>query len=816
MYQYGFDEPAHNFQDDNLGRGGVGNDHVNAEAQDGSGTNNANFSTPNDGASGRMQMYLFNLNGVNPNRDGDVDNGIIVHEYGHGISIRLTGGGATVCLSGAEQMGEGWSDYYALMFTTNWATASVNDGFNIPRHMGAYALNNVSIFACPYAAPVPPCTAAPNLGIRHFPYSTNMAVNPWVYATVIPSRVHDRGEIWAAILWDMTWNLIQARGISANLYDANATGGNVVSMRLVTTGLKLQPCSVGFVDGRNAILAADQALYGGANQCLIWEAFARRGIGYSASQGSSLSVTDQTPAFDLHPSCLTTPYIVTAGSAITAESCSPPNLGIDPDETVTVDLTLSNLAPVGTTNLVATLQATGGVTNPSGPQNYGVLVSSNPDVTRSFSFTASNVACGDTITLTLQLQDGANNLGNVTYKFATGALVSISSENFDAVTAPSLPAGWVANNETGTSGPWQTSNVASVSAPNSIFVDNPGVVSLRNIETPSIFIASAGNSLSFQNNYNTESGFDGGVLEISIGGAPYQDIVTAGGTFTAGGYNRTLSTCCDNPLPGRQAWSGNSNGFITTAVTLPATVVGQNVTFRFRMGTDNSISAVGWRIDNFNIFSRQCCSCTPPVITSPTVTQPTCLVPTGTIVVNATGNSPLEYSVDNGATWQPSATFSGLAPSNYYIISVRHISNPTCASTYAGNPVVIHATVPPVVAISSDGPIEFCAGGSVNLSAVVLYPNYLRVNTPYAIDMSIGTANFGPPVTTTPLNGDFVYIPDGAASYLGCSPYAAGSLTGKVAVIDRGTCPFVIKAKNAQDAGAIGVIIVNNQTDRPF
>ncbi|MBK7374100.1 MAG: hypothetical protein IPJ02_00575 [Chitinophagaceae bacterium] len=200
----------------------------------------------------------------------------------------------------------------------------------------------------------------------------------------------------------------------------------------------------------------------------------------------------------------------------------------------------------------------------------------------------------------------------------------------------------------------------------------------------------------------------------------------------------------------------------------------------------------------------------PPVITAPAVTQPTCLVPTGTIVVNATGTGTLEYSIDNGATWQPSATFSGLAPSNYYIISVRHISNPTCASTYGGNPVVIHATVSPVVGIGADGPIEFCAGGSVNLSAVVAYPNYLRVLTPYTIDMGIGTAVFGPPITTTALNGDFVYIPDGTASYLGCSPYTAGSLTGKVAVIDRGTCLFTIKVKNAQDAGAIGVIIVNN------
>ena len=121
MYIYGFTEAAFNFQDDNMGRGGAGNDHVNAEAQDGGGSNNANFATPADGTSGRMQMYLWT--GGTPQRDGDVDNGIIVHEYGHGISNRLTGGGGGGCLGNAEQMGEGWSDYYGLMFTHDWATA---------------------------------------------------------------------------------------------------------------------------------------------------------------------------------------------------------------------------------------------------------------------------------------------------------------------------------------------------------------------------------------------------------------------------------------------------------------------------------------------------------------------------------------------------------------------------------------------------------------------------------------------------------------------------------------------------------------------
>ena len=101
QYQYGFTEAAGNFQANNYGRGGAQNDYVQAEAQDGGGFNNANFSTPGDGSRPRMQMYLWSS--PNPDLDGDFDNGIIVHEYGHGISNRLVGGPSNVsCLSNLQ------------------------------------------------------------------------------------------------------------------------------------------------------------------------------------------------------------------------------------------------------------------------------------------------------------------------------------------------------------------------------------------------------------------------------------------------------------------------------------------------------------------------------------------------------------------------------------------------------------------------------------------------------------------------------------------------------------------------------------------
>jgi PKD repeat protein len=423
-YQYGFDEQAGNFQQNNYGNGGLQGDYIRAEAQDGSGLNNANFSSGGDGSTARIQMYLwsggtgdnffvdepssiagvYNSSGAifgpglpsdplsgtlvladdgsaNPNLgclplingaeiegnialidrgdcffvdkvtnaqnagavaaiicnnvpgapitmsgddtgvtipsimieqadcnliktelgngvavdvtiedggstffDGDFDNGIIAHEYGHGLSIRMTGGPSTGgCLGNSEQMGEGWSDYIGLIMTIEPGDA----GEDI-RGIGTFAVNQ-------------PTTGT---GIRPAPYSTDFGINDYTYGATNNtglSQPHGVGFVWCTALWEMTWDLIEVYGFDPDLH--NGTGGNNIAMHLVNEGMKLQPCFPGFVDGRDAILLADEIFYGGANRCLIWEAFARRGLGFSASQGSSDSRTDQVEAFDLPPFC---------------------------------------------------------------------------------------------------------------------------------------------------------------------------------------------------------------------------------------------------------------------------------------------------------------------------------------------------------------------------------------------------------------------------------------------------------------------------------------------------------------------------------
>ena len=115
--ELGFDEASANFQQTNFTGMGLGNDRVLADVQDGSGTNNANFATPPDGTSGRMQMFRFT--GPTIDRDAALDAEIVIHELTHGTSNRLVGNGAGLNWDPARAMGEGWSDFYALSLLNN-------------------------------------------------------------------------------------------------------------------------------------------------------------------------------------------------------------------------------------------------------------------------------------------------------------------------------------------------------------------------------------------------------------------------------------------------------------------------------------------------------------------------------------------------------------------------------------------------------------------------------------------------------------------------------------------------------------------------
>ncbi|KAH7087255.1 Fungalysin metallopeptidase-domain-containing protein [Auriculariales sp. MPI-PUGE-AT-0066] len=118
------------------------------------------MTTPADGSPGKMRMFLWDI--TNPERDGALENDIVLHEYTHGITNRLTGGGTGECLQSDEAggMGEGWSD--SIAFWMQQTADTVSD-----YTMGSFVVNDAK-------------------GIRSHPYSTSKTVNPYTYATLAP------------------------------------------------------------------------------------------------------------------------------------------------------------------------------------------------------------------------------------------------------------------------------------------------------------------------------------------------------------------------------------------------------------------------------------------------------------------------------------------------------------------------------------------------------------------------------------------------------------------------------------------------------
>jgi hypothetical protein len=218
-------------------------------------------------------------------RDGSMDVGVVVHEYGHGVSNRLTGGPSTVnclALTQSRGMGEGWSDFWALAFTAKPAHTRTTN-----RYIGAYLYDQ---------GPSGP-------GLRSEPYTTNMSANPLTYSDLMTSaQVHFVGTIWATALWELWWNLVEPHGLDPDVM--NGDGGNNTLLQLVMDGLKVQDCEPTFLDARDAIIDADDSANDSRNRCRIWTAFAKRGMGVSAFDGGVASSQAVVEAFDLPPSCM--------------------------------------------------------------------------------------------------------------------------------------------------------------------------------------------------------------------------------------------------------------------------------------------------------------------------------------------------------------------------------------------------------------------------------------------------------------------------------------------------------------------------------
>ncbi len=333
FYALGFTENWRNFQVDNFSRGGRGNDPVRAEtlrgaALDQSQTNqvvrnNAFFSSALEGSQPLLSMLLWTptINGQPRLLDSSYDSGVIIHEYTHGVSRRLAGTDTSFGLLGLQGggMGEGWSDFFATSFLDDGSSA-----IDAARPLGVYLTNQ------------------PARGIRSYPYTTRMDINPLTFGDIrYNSETHAQGTVWCTILWDLRQEFINRYGFEA---------GRQRTEKLVIDGLKVTPSQPLFTDARDAIILANRAVNGGEDEELIWRVFARRGLGVSALTGLAIgSATFRIPViegYDILPAS-------TAGSLVINEKSPAPAVGGETLPLIVADrdLTATDSVGVKATNL---------------------------------------------------------------------------------------------------------------------------------------------------------------------------------------------------------------------------------------------------------------------------------------------------------------------------------------------------------------------------------------------------------------------------------------------------------------------------------
>jgi len=403
-------------------------------------------------------------------------------------------------------------------------------------------------------------------------------------------QVHAAGEVWSSALWEVRGRLITRQGWAV---------GNREVLQYVTDGMKLAPLGPTFLQERDAIIAAasgsSPAGQANADVADIWAGFAIRGMGFSATvnnAGSGSGTARVTEAFDLAN--------LTQTPSISVTETSGNNNGYpEPGETVSINVPIFNNSGINANDTI--VQIVGGNST-----NYGT-VANNSTATQAVSYTVpANAPCGSAINLTFNVTSSLGPM-SFTRTIIIGVPVTTFTENFDAVTAPNLPAGWqVAQSGSGLNFATVTNTVNS--APNSVFTPNVGAIGGASLTSPAIPITSSAAVVSFRNNFNTENGWDGGAFEISINGGAFADVITAGGRFIENGYTSAVGVVASNPISGRNAWTGDSGGFITSKIQLPASAAGQNVQLRWLFGEDTNTNSIGWWIDNVEVAGTYTCT----------------------------------------------------------------------------------------------------------------------------------------------------------------------------------------------------------------
>jgi hypothetical protein len=712
LYELGFTEAAGNFQNNNFGRGGLGNDALQADAQDGSGYNNANFTPTPDGTPPRIQMYLFN--GPTPYRDGDFDAEVVLHEYTHGLSERLVGGGVGISALQTMGMGEGWSDWYAMA-----VLSEAGDDVNGVYSSGAYVTYMFNGLTQNYY-----------FGIRRYPYCTDMTKNPLTFKDIDPAQasahtgiprspvinntaneVHNMGEVWCMTLREARANLINKYGWAV---------GNHLILQLVTDGMKLSPANPNFLQARDSILQADQVDNGGADLAELWAAFAKRGMGYSATSPSSSTTTGLHEAFDtpILPLQVNLPASATEGDGVLANQGSvrlfaptSTNLVVSLTDSDTSEITV----PASVTVLAGRTNATFDITVVDDADLDGTQTSTVTASAAGYAPVTATMAIYDNESATLQVvlpataTEGQGTVTGTVYVSAVPAaniVVSLSSSDTTEIQVPVsvvIPSG-------------QTSAVFTATVMDDNQIDGPQTATItahvQNWTDGSASITVLDNeNLNLTVTLPANAWENAGVLSnagsICLSGILQTDLVVSVVSDT---INRLMVPSTVTIFAGQI-----SNVFNLTLVDNSVQDGDQTVTV--------TASAPGFTSGMASMMVMD--DDTPPVIIAQPTNQTVLVGGLATFSVTATGSPPLNFQWNCNETNIGGATNSSLTLTNVqlnqagnYAVLVTNVFG----SVLSSNAVLTVNLPPPVPVITGFSPASATIGTVVTISGTNFSP----------------------------------------------------------------------------------------------
>ncbi|MEP7211517.1 MAG: M36 family metallopeptidase [Acidobacteriota bacterium] len=407
-YRLGFTEQAGNFQHFNFGRGGAEGDRISFEIQDSSGTNGANFSAPADGGRGRLQISVWT--GPTPDRDGALDTQMVVHELSHGVSNRLHGNSTGLSSNMARGLGEGWGDFFAL--------AMLSEPTDI--RLGTYSIGGYSTYlAAPgydsnyyYGLrrfPTALWDATGGGGCRHDPFTfadvdatqfdiSNSCFPRGLVGSTTADQVHNIGEVWNAILWEVRDKLIQAHGPAE---------GNRRALQYVMDGMKISPINPTMVQSRDAVIFAAQAS-DAKDVAPIWAGFAVRGLGFGAAvinAGTGTNNTRVAESFGTPNVTVTEPFSV---SDSVGNNNGYPEMG----ENLLITVTLTNTTGLAVNNVSASIQN-------GGTAFYGTIASGQTVSRQIPYFLPVYGTCDNRHTITINVSSAAGSF-STTRQFRFG------------------------------------------------------------------------------------------------------------------------------------------------------------------------------------------------------------------------------------------------------------------------------------------------------------------------------------------------------------------------------------------------------------